>query len=332
MINVSTECVIAQKVEKEEAAKNAQAKVKFNNVEFDIKHYLNTRLEKNEDTKELVIRLLPFSEKEPSPFKKIHVHSVKVTNANGEKQWKKYICPVKNNKGDKCPFCETSEKAEKMRAEASDEITAKKYGDIAFLNSAKDYWIVRCIDRAHEEDGVKFWRFPDARNGDGIWDKIYALFDTKQRRGVNIFDLYQGKDLVITVNKKVNKGKETMVYQIQDDEQIKPLAPTEEQMEAWVNDPMSWEDVYSVKPYDYLALIVQGEVPVWDKENNKWVSQTESNAVQAEAEQKQIEENLKPETRDYSDFTVDLKKPATPTVAPTVTIETPTEEIDDLPF
>ena len=334
MTNVTVESVMAQKVEKEEAIKNAQekAKVKFNNVEFDEKHYLNTRLDKKETERELVIRLLPFSAEEPSPFKKIHVHSVKVANAKGEKQWKKFMCPIKMKKGDKCPFCEIAEEAQKKRNDATDEITAKKYGDTAFMNSAKDYWLVRCIDRENEKDGVKFWRFPDARNGDGVWDKIMALFETKRRRGVNIFDVYNGKDLVITVKKQVNNNKEKMVYQIQDDEKTTPLASTEEQMEAWINDPMTWEDVYSIKSYDYLSLVVlTGHIPVWDKTQNKWVDPVENAKVQAETEQARIEEAFQPQSQDFSAFEVDLK--STGVTPNTDNPRTETDDYsDDLPF
>ena len=43
--NVNVESIIAQKVEKENAIKEAQEKkAKFNKVEFNTDHYLNTRL------------------------------------------------------------------------------------------------------------------------------------------------------------------------------------------------------------------------------------------------------------------------------------------------
>lgn len=308
MINVSTESVLAQKVEKEEAAKKSQEKkkIKFGNVEFDEKHYLNTRLSKSETEREIVIRLLPFSETELSPFKKIYVHSVKVTDENGEKKWKKFMCPVKMGKGNKCPFCETAVQARKMKFDTEDEILRKEYNSVEFMNSVKEYWLVRCIDRSLEGEGVKFWRFPDARNGEGIWDKMVSLFEAKKRRGVNIFDLYEGKDLIITVKKQVDSaGKEKLVYQIQDDENISPLSESEEQMEKWVNDPMHWDDVYSVKDYDYLSLIVQGEKPVWNKDLNKWISKTDADKIEAEAKIQEIQENLKPESRDFSSFAVD---------------------------
>ena len=164
----------------------------------------------------------------------------------------------------------------------------------------KNYWLVRCIDRAHEDHGVKFWRFPDAKNGDGIWDKIVSLIETKQRRGVEILDLYKGKDLVITVKRQPDSsGKEKMVYQIQDDETTRPLADTEEQMEMWVNDPMKWEDVYTIKDYDYLSLVVEGEYPIWSKEENKWVAKGELNkSKEIESESEETEDD----STDYSSF------------------------------
>ena len=73
--NVNVESIIAQKVEKENAIKEAQEKkAKFNKVEFNTDHYLNTRLKDGEKEKEIVIRLLPFSTTELSPFKKVYVH------------------------------------------------------------------------------------------------------------------------------------------------------------------------------------------------------------------------------------------------------------------
>lgn len=306
MVNVSTESIIAQKVEKEESMKKAQEKkIKFGNVEFDEKHYLNTRLTKSEDKKEIVIRLLPFSQTELSPFKKVHVHSVRVLNENGEKQWKKFMCPVKMKKADKCPFCEIAADARKRRFDATDEAVKKEWNDVEFMNTVKDYWIVRCIDREHEEDGVKFWRFPDAKNGEGIWDKIYALFETKKKRGVEIFDLYNGKDLVITVTRQMQGSKEKLVYQVQDDENVKPLSESEEQMEKWVNDPMRWEDVYSIKDYDYLSIMAAGDYPVWNKEMNKWIPKTESEKMEEEIEDENSSDNSNLDN--LSKFTVDTK-------------------------
>lgn len=335
MVNITSDCVMAQKAEKDEAAKKAQEakQKKFGNFEFNENHYLNTRLSKEEQEREIVIRLLPFSEQEPSPFKKVHVHSVKMTTENGEKIWKKFMCPIGMGKADKCPFCETAAEARKLKFAEKDENVRKKYNEVEFMNMSKDYWIVRCIERGHEDHGVKFWRFPDARNGEGIYDKIYALFQAKRKRGVEIFDLFEGKDLVITIKKTINGDKEKHVYQIQDDEKTRPLAETEEQMEKWVNDPMKWEDVYTIKDYDFMAIVVQGGYPVWNKSLNKWISKTDSDKINEEAKQQEIEENLKPESKDFSSFTVDTGETKTEKkLAQESKDEPKNDEDDSLPF
>ena len=323
MLNVSIESVIAQKVEKEEALKKAQEKkFKSGNVGFDEKHYLDIRLSKSEEKKEIVVRLMPFSEGNTSPFQKVHVHSVRVLNENGEKKWRKLMCPAKMGVSDKCPFCSIAEKARKMKFETTDEALKKEYNDTEFMNMAKDYWIVRCIDRAHEEDGVKFWRFPDTKDGNGIYEKIYALFETKRKRGVDIFDVYKGKDLIISVSKTMKGNKEILNYQIQDDETIRPLADTEEQMEKWLYDPMKIGDVYSFKDYDYLAILADGGYPVWNKDMGKWIEKKESEEIEEEFN-KEPEVGDEVGENDLSSFTVNIE---------TTTENKPIEEEDDLPF
>ena len=39
----------------------------------------------------------------------------------------------------------------------------------------------------------------------------------------------------------------------------------------WVNDEKVWSDVFVAKPYDYLKLILDGEIPWFDNKINKWV-------------------------------------------------------------
>jgi len=313
MVNISAEAINAQKIEKDEAIKAALEKKKAyeegsykKKVEFDEKHYLNTILSEGETQREITIRLLPFSSTELSPFKKVHVHSVKAVNKDGVRKWKLFMCPIGMKKSDSCPFCEAAAEAKRLKFETTDADMKKKYNELEFMNSSKDYWIVRCIDRDHEEDGVKFWRFPDSRKGDGIWDKMYNLFETRNKRGTNIFDLYEGKDIIVTIKREKNdKGKENTVCLIQDDDRIKPLAATEEQMAQWVNDPMTLDDVYSTKDYDFLSLVLNGKFPVWSKNLNRWIGKDEAEQINNEARVQQIQENLMPQVQDFSSFTVD---------------------------
>ena len=45
-----------------------------------------------------------------------------------------------------------------------------------------------------------------------------------------------------------------------------------------VSDKRTWRDVYSTRNYDYLAIVVGGETPVWSKEKEKFVSKEKQNA------------------------------------------------------
>jgi hypothetical protein len=42
-------------------------------------------------------------------------------------------------------------------------------------------------------------------------------------------------------------------------------------MSEWVNDELTWEDVYSKKPSEYLESIARGETPRWDSDAGKYV-------------------------------------------------------------
>ena len=42
-------------------------------------------------------------------------------------------------------------------------------------------------------------------------------------------------------------------------------------MKEWVNDELSWTDVYSKKPVEYLEAIAQGKTPKWDSDKGGYV-------------------------------------------------------------
>jgi hypothetical protein len=42
-------------------------------------------------------------------------------------------------------------------------------------------------------------------------------------------------------------------------------------MKEWVDDEMTWLDVYSKKPVEYLEAIARGEVPRWDSDKGGYV-------------------------------------------------------------
>ena len=282
--NIDPMAVISQN-EKENVEETRPA------VTYDKKNYINTRLEPNESQKMIRVRLLPFDTESGTPFHKIYMHTLKVDKEMSASGWRTFVCPSKNGHNKPCPFCETAAKAKEMHDAATTQAERDKYWEIERQNKVRDTWIVRCIDRDHEEDGVKFWMFNSSRKKDGVYDKIINLFNQRwasaQAKGKvnNIFDLQDGKDLIITIQRDA-MGKTVM--QITDDDEKSPLSESEEQMEAWVNDPKKWTDVYSEKPYDFLAIVVEGGIPYYNKETQTWMDKS----TMKEMADKKVEESL----------------------------------------
>ena len=333
-VNIDAEAV---KIQYEQEQKTFTPK----KTQFNEKNYLQARLSDKETSKTLTIRLLPFSPEGGSPFKKVFMHTVKVNKEVAPNGWKTFVCPTHNKKdgevmGGGCPFCETSAKAKELKSKALDESTKKRYGDIEFLNKVKEMWIVRCIERDHEEDGVKFWLFNSSKKKDGVYDKIMNLAkiraEAAARKGNNysIFDLNNGLDLIVTLTKTADNKTS---IQIVDDGVPSPLTDDFDLGMKWIQDDKNWYDVYTVKSYDYMAIIAQGGIPVFNKELNKYVDKEEMNKIKEEAEKKRIEEELTEETKDYSAINGNgIIIDGTTMTSETKADETQEEEEDDLPF
>ena len=279
-------------------------------TQFDTKNYLQARLASNEYSKTLTIRLLPFSPDGGSPFKKVFMHTVKVNKEVSPSGWKTFVCPTHNRKdgsvmGESCPFCETASKARELKSKSLDEPTKKKYGDIEFLNRVKEMWIVRCIERDHEEDGVKFWLFNSSKKKDGVYDKIMNLAkirsESAARKGnaYNIFDLENGLDLIVTLSR--TSDNKTAI-QIIDAGRPSQLSEDHELGEKWIHDNKQWDEVYTVKPYEYMEIVAMGGVPMFSKDENKYIDKEELDKLKEKAEQQRIEENLSEPTKDFSDI------------------------------
>lgn len=299
-VNIDANAVIAQ------SEKENFVPVK-NKTVFNPKNYLNARLGTGELSKKLKIRLLPFSPDGGSPFQKVFIHTVRV-NKEGGQGWRTFICPKHTKKSDKCPFCETSEQARLLRLNTTNEVEKKKYGDVEFLNRAKEAWIVRCIEREHEEDGVKFWLFNASRKKDGVYDKIINLFNERWEEAkaagktYNIFDLNEGKDLTISLSKDSNNKT---VIQITDASFMTPLSENYELAKSWIEDSKKWDEVYTVKPYDYMSIVVQGGIPVFDKEQNKYVDKAELDERKEVARETELRENITEQKKDFTKFVED---------------------------
>jgi len=49
------------------------------------------------------------------------------------------------------------------------------------------------------------------------------------------------------------------------------LSDDEDTMKEWIEDEMTWSDVYAQRPTEYLEAVARGETPVWDSELKKFV-------------------------------------------------------------
>ena len=316
-VNISIEDVLNQK---------EQETVKFKpKTVFNEKNYLQARLANGEKTKEMTIRLLPFNQQETIPFHKVHMHTVRVSKEVSPSGWKTFPCPVKNKLGDSCPFCEMAEAAKEKKKTATLEQEKKKWNEIEFTYSSKDMWIVRCIERGHEEDGVKFWLFPHSKKQQGVYDKINNIAATRYKKGLtqgkinNIYDLNEGKDLVLTISKD---SMDKTQINIADDDSYTPLTSDFEKGLSWINDEKKWEEVYTVKTYDYMSVIVEGGTPVFSKEKNTYVNKEEAKKESDAA----IDANLDRITVDYS------KEPEQVFGTAVQTSSNSSFDEDDLPF
>ena len=334
-VNVDADAVNRQYEEEQKQFEKTKKTV------FNAKNYLPARLESNEQQKTMTIRLLPFSPEGGSPFFKVITHTVRVNKSVAAGGWKTFICPSKNKNeegeswGDKCPFCELSSKARELRFSATDEASKKKYNEIEFSNRAKESWIVRCIDRDHEEDGVKFWMFPaSSKNKDGVYDKIINLANqraasaAKKGNKYSIFDLNNGMDLIITLTRTSNNKTS---IQVVDEGMPSPLTEDFELGMSWINDNKKWYDVYTIKAYDYMQIIAKGGAPIFDKNEQRYIDKEEAENAKKEAEENRIREEYTEPKKDYSEIVKSNEPIIDGSKFDTGSTES-NDESDDLPF
>jgi hypothetical protein len=218
-----------------------------------LKRYFTTYLPKGTKSGQKVIRILPTPDGS-SPFKEVWYHEVQVDG-----KWTKLYDPGKND-GERSPLTEVYEELMSTGKESDKEL-ARQY-------RPRKFYIVKLIDRENEEDGPKFWRFKDNYKQEGILDKIIPIWKQKG----DVTDANEGRDLIVELSKsKTPSGIEyTVVKTIMYDDPT-PIHTDDTQMKEWVEDELTWEDVYSQKPVEYLEAIARGETPVWDSELKKYV-------------------------------------------------------------
>ena len=289
-------------------------------VEFDEKNYLNTRLGKNENKREISIRVIltrDIDGREKSTIP-VLVHNLKLSESQNKEfkvsknGFKSFIClddPHVHSESavGKCPLCarmdELFAEANEVKGDSQDQF--KALCKEAYSYETKVAYIVRVIERGHEEDGVKFWRFNKHDDGTGIFDILLNNYMAYKENGEDIFDYHKGHDIKLILSKKVDNTKsgakeKTGVMLIVDTKQT-PLAESEEQIDAWVNDGKDWRDMYKTKSYDYLRLIADGETPIFNKSLGKFVpyspgERTENETISHEEVTSSVPPSIQPET------------------------------------
>ena len=275
---------------------------------FNENNYFGTYLQDKQKTATKVVRIIPTTDG-TTPFVEVWGHKVQV---DGE--WKTFAC-LQHEKGQDCPFCEAREALRATGSEADKEL-AKKY-------SARKMYIFKFIDRDNEDHGVKFWRFNDDFSKTGILDKIYGVIKTINK---DITDVNTGRDLSIMIARDQNNNP---VVQTITQLDASPLSEDATLAKSWIDDTRTWEDVYSVKTYDYLEIIVKGGVPVYSKEAKRYVDKS-SLTAKDESAPLDTELSLGVSNVKSNVTAATTQTPATPAVAAPELVTA--DESDDLPF
>ena len=261
--------------------------------EFNPNNYLNTKLAPGETKKKMTIRILPIEKGTNKINAKIKMHQLKVDPKLSPSGYIKMQClndeesKVKDERG--CPFCK---RCEEFRNEArkypkSDERN-KAFWDQSKIYSQKDFYIIRCIDRDHEDEGVKYWRFAHHWDGTGIMDQLKEIFferrSEKEKDGImgyDVFSVENGRDITVTITKDPNK--KGAAYNIIDKSKEYPVTNDPEQLDRWLSET-SWKDMYSAKKYDYMEIVLNGGIPKWSKKDGRYKTVEEVEAEEKEAE------------------------------------------------
>ncbi len=301
------------------------------NSSFDTRNYLDVRLDEGQTEKTIKIRLLPMDLDTGNPFVKVYTHNVKVPKEVSKSGYKSYICLNKTPGidhevfGNKCPFCELNREAYSESTKTDDPVKKKAWQEISVANLHRETVIVRCIQRGKEDEGVKFWKF-NIRDKDKSdpYNQIMRLYKTRKEEAeaagqtLNILDIYNGRDLNITIT----DGNSAPA--VSDAGFSTPLSKDENQMKQWIYDSKKWQDVFAIKPYEYLNIVSQMRIPWYDRDLGKWVDKEEYDIAHGN-EVKKADDDVKNAEDAIKEA---AKEPEKKDFAASITIN----DEDDLPF
>lgn len=238
--------------------KFSEKKNSSSNSSYDKKNYFNIGLPEGIDEVKKTIRIVPFKDENVSPFETSVIHNYKVDG-----RFQKFICP-KHSANESCPMCET--RGDLYELANNGDSTAK---ELAKKYNTSMYYNVKIIDRNDENHGIKIFRFPHSNDKKGIFDKIVDLIESYIKEDIDIIDPYKGYDLVLNI-KRDSKGYPTVSSVLAKPISSK-LSSDDSKIEEYLNDTRTWRDFFGVKSYDYLSIIAQGLIPVYDKVNKIYV-------------------------------------------------------------
>lgn len=262
---------------------NNSNKVQENAPKFDKRNYLDFSIPEGQASRTLRLRLLPVNPETRELFQIVHMHSIKVNkelkpNAGGTKS---YVCLYKNKNileakyGGKCPVCEEKNALWAQYKEETDPVKKEEIRKAAGSLDTREYCIMRCIERGKEDEGPKFWRFPLRKDNTDPFHVLMNLYETRRKEGmeagveVDIFSIYNGRDINVTFTNG------TAAPTVMDVSIPTRLSNDDNTIIKWYYDDKKWHDVFGVKPYDYLKLAYDLEVPWFDKNSGRWVTKVE---------------------------------------------------------
>lgn len=228
-----------------------------------LKKYFNLVLPKGVQSLEKRIRILPTKDGS-NPFVQQKFHEIQLPDEKtGINRYVKIWDPAQE--GLPSPLTDLQKMLYNSPKEG-DKNLAKDY-------RSKDFIIVKVIDREKEEDGPKFWRFKVSYKNDGIFDKLMPVIrNTDDDEPIN--DRNVGRDLIVTLSLTTgNNGKPyTTVSSIIAASKTSLLSTDPQKAEAWINDEITWDIAFPKKPIEYLQIIAEGDVPVWNNTEKKYVA------------------------------------------------------------
>lgn len=336
-VNVTVDAIEEQIAKLQNPNRNVNKK-----TSFDAKDYLDTRLKNGETVRKVKVRILPASVTNGNFFIEYHTHSLKVDKKIAESGFKSFTCLNEEqlpnyDKNIKCPLCSKSFELFKAAKELKTQGRTAE-ADILF-NKAKELqnkttYIVRVIDRAHEDEGVKFWRFNKSFTGKGILDKLLKLYNNKKesyleqgKGGYNIFDLEHGRDIIITITRSFDStGTKELANNIDIDASDfeSPLTTDEDTFNKWVFDEKKWYNAYTARTPEYLALIADDKIPV--KKDGEWVAWVD------ESKNKEEEEKIQKESQKILENQIPTQVAYEVKPEVTVNVDSNIDDDDDLPF